>query len=163
MATTDLTYLLPRLRLRIGDTDESSYRYIDDWLIVALVGAIESLQRWWNYKYLIDENDLVYRNPNCTFVLPEPPVVERGDTQIIVLMASIVIKSGDMQSLSWNLGSWKDAEISYSNIESGKSKSDSIKRDWEELKSLITPPTRKLSFPVKGHLPGYTDNKYEYD
>lgn len=161
MATTDLVYLIPRLRLRLGDIDDSSYRYLDEWLLVSLVGAVEALQRWWNYKYLVDTDDDVYRNPATTFLFPEPPVIERGDTQIIILMASLIIKGGDMQNLSWNLGSWRDAEISYSNIEGGKNKMESIKRDWEELTNLITPPTKKLSFPVKGHLPGYLGNTNE--
>ncbi len=89
--------------------------------------------------------------------------MERGDSYIIILMTSVLIKSGDLQNFSWNLGSWRDAEISYSNIEGGKSKSDMIKRDWEELMSLLTPPVKKLSSSYKGHLPGYVGNDYEQD
>lgn len=161
--TTDLSYLLPRLRLKLGDINPEAYRYLDEWLVLALVASVESLQRWWNYKYLVDDDDLVYRNPNITFLFPEPPVIERGDNYIIILMTSVIIKSGDLQNFSWSLGSWRDAEISYSNIEGGKSKTELIKRDWDELMSLITSPTKKLSFSYKGHLPGYVGNDYEQD
>ena len=161
--TTDLSYLLPRLRLKLGDIDPATYRYLDTWLVLALVASVESLQRWWNYKYLVDDSNLVYRNPNITFLFSEPPVVERGDNYIIILMTSVIIKSGDLQNFSWNLGSWRDAEISYSNIEGGKSKTELIKRDWEELMSLLTPPVKKLSFARKSHLPGYVGNDYEQD
>ena len=39
--STDLDYLIPSLRLHLGDTDSSSYRYIDGWLKVALVDGLK--------------------------------------------------------------------------------------------------------------------------
>ena len=152
---TELNYLIPRLRLKLGDLNPSSYRYLDEWLHAALIASIDALQRWWNYKYIIDNNNRVYRNPNIGFLFPEPPIIERGDIQPIILMASIILKSGSLENFSWNLGSWRDAEISFSNIEGGRGKQESLKSDWEELKSLLTIPGKKLAFPVKGHLPGY--------
>jgi len=159
--TVSVEYLIPRLRLYIGDTDPDTYKYMDEWLVVSLLAGVETLQRWWNYKYLIDDNDLVYRNPTSSFVLPEPPVIEPGDVRPIVLMAAIVVKSGDLENMSWKIGAWRDAEISYSNVEGGRGKREGIQRDWDELRSLLLPPVKKLAFPMKSHLPGYKNNSIE--
>lgn len=163
MATESLDYLIPRLRLHMGDIDSSSYRYLDEWLLLALVSSVESLQRWWNFRYLTDDNDQVYRNTNLVFPIAEPPVIQASDVRPIILMSAIILKDGALQSMSWNTGSWRDAEISYSNIEGGKQRDSSLKKDWEELKSLLTPPTKKLTQSNKMHLPGYNYGLYEYD
>jgi hypothetical protein len=76
-------------------------------------------------------------------------------------MASIIILEGSLENNAWNLGSWRDAEISYSNIESGRVRDLNIKRLWDELMSLITPPTKKLARTTRGELPGYKNNVYE--
>lgn len=141
---TDLNYLIPRLRLKLGDLNPSSYRYLDDWLHSALIGSVDALQRWWDDKYQIDENNRVYPN------------ILRRDVQPIILMACIIVKSGSLESFSWNVGSWRDAEISFSNIEGSRDKQESLKRDWDELNLLLTAPNKKLAGSVKGHLPGYT-------
>lgn len=159
----NLSYLIPRLRLHIGDIDPDSYRHLDEWLRLSLVVSVETLQKWWNYKYLIDDNNDVYRNPNIRFLHSQPPVIERGDIKPIILMAAIMIKSGDLENLSWNVGAWRDAEISYSNIEASRRKDDMIKRDWEELTSILKPPQRRLAESQKGHLPGYIGNPFEQD
>lgn len=163
MATTTLGYLIPELRLTIGDITPSTYRYDNDWLRVALLASIKALERWWNYRYLVDGNNEVYRNPNISFHTPEPPVILTGDERVIILQAAIIILRGDLQNVAWNLAAWKDAEISYSNLEGGRTKRDVIKDLWEELKSLITPPTKRLAKPVKGSLPGFLNNQYERD
>lgn len=163
MATVNLSYLIPRLRLHIGDIDSTSYRHLDEWLRLALIASIESLQTWWNYKYLINEDDDVYRNPYRRFLHSEPPVVERGDIKPVVLMAAIIIKTGDLENLSWNVGAWRDAEISYSNIEASRRKDETLKRDWNELTSILKTPQKRLAGTYKGHLPGFTQNPYEYD
>jgi hypothetical protein len=147
----------------MGDIDATSYRYLDEWLLLSLVASVESLQRWWNFRYLTDDNDQVYRNTNIVFPLPEPPVILAGDVRPIILMAAIILKDGALQSMSWSTGSWRDAEISYSNIEGGKSRQESLRKDWEELKNLLTPPTKKLTQSNKMSLPGYNYGIYEYD
>jgi hypothetical protein len=76
-------------------------------------------------------------------------------------MSAITVLSGDLENNAWNISSWKDAEISYSNIESGKVKNDFIKRLWDELMYLLTPPSKKLAGTRKGSLPGYLNNTYE--
>jgi len=163
MATESLDYLIPRLRLQLGDINASSYRYLDEWLLLALVASVESLQRWWNFRYLVNDDDQVYRNTAIAFSLVEPPVVQASDTRPIILMASIILKKGDLQSVSWNIGSWRDSEISYSNIEGGKERQSSLKDDWTELTQLLTPPTKKLTQSNKMSLPGYNYGLYEYD
>lgn len=161
MATTYLTYLIRRLRLQIGDLDSSAFRYTDEQLELTLTASIEALQSWWEYRYLIDENDEVYRNPDITFKYAEPPVIQRSDIRPIILMGSIIVKSSSLENLAYSLGAWRDAEVSYSNIESGRSKDKSLQRDLEELKNILKPPQKKLYGGSKTHLPGYVENIFE--
>jgi len=163
MATVNISYLVPRLRLHLGDIDSSNYRHLDEWLRLSLVCSIEALQSWWNFKYLLDSDENVYRNSNRApaFTQPEPPVIERVDTRPIILMAGLIIKVGDLENLSWNVGAWRDAEISYSNIEASRRKDEQIKKDWNELTSILKPPQKRLASARKGHLPGYLYNVME--
>ena len=158
--TTTVDYLLPELRLHLGDIDPATYRYTDEWLIVSLEMSIKSLGRWWNSKYLLDSH-LVSRNPNLTFIFAEPPVIETQDERPILLMASIIIKEGSLESNSWNAGAWKDAEISFSNLEGSRSKQLSLQKDWDELGMILSPPTKRLSQALKGSLLGYKQNTFE--
>ncbi len=160
---TTLDYLITYLRLRIGDTNSTAYRYLDEWLLKALQLAVQSLQRFWNYKYLIDDNFDVARNPNYTnFLFPEEDgVIEKGDENIIILMAAIYTLEGSLENSAWTFGSWKDFEVSYSNIEGGKQRSETVKRLWDELNSIIKPPSKRLATGKKGSLPGYKGNEFE--
>jgi hypothetical protein len=159
--TTNLDYLISALRLHLGDTDSDNYRYIDSWLRTALVQSTKGLQTWWNHKYLINTDYDVYRNPYIGFLFPEPPIIQNSDEQPIILMASLIIKGGSLESNSWNAGSWKDHEISYSNIEGSRTKLESFKRDWLSLTQLLKPPTDKLAWAIKGGLPGFHKNPFE--
>ena len=161
--TVNLSYLIPRLRLHLGDINPDNYRHLDEWLRLSLIVSVESLQTWWNYKYLIDDNNDVYRNSRIRFLHSQPPVVQRGDIKPIILMAAIITKTGDLESLSWNVGAWRDAEISYSNIEVSRRKDETLERDWRELTSILKPPQKRLASTYKGHLPGFDRNPYEYD
>jgi len=163
MATVELSYLIPRLRLQLGDIDATSYRYLDEWLRLSLIASVETLEKWWDYKYLINEDDDVYRNTGIKFKYAEPPVIERGDIRPIILMSSIILKTGQLENLSWNVGAWRDAEISYSNIESSRGKDKTLDRDWNELTSILKAPQQRLASSNKGHLPGYRGNPQEYD
>ena len=159
---TNFDYLIPFLRFHMGDNLEP-YRYLDSWLRTSLVIAINSLSRWWDSKYILDDVYNVSRKPDISydFFYPEPPIIQRLDERIIILMAAILIKEGSLENSSWSLGSWRDYEIAYSNIEGGKVKETSIKRDWDELLSLIKPPSKRLARTQKGDLPGYKGNVYE--
>jgi len=161
LATTNLDYLIDQLRLHLGDINHLSYRYLDEWLRTSLMYSVKSLQRWWNFKYLIDENYNVYRNPNQQYLFPSPPIIQQSDEQAIILMASIITKGGSLEANAWNVGSWRDAELAYSNIEGAKQKDASIKRDLELLYELVAPPRKRLAWPIKQSLPGYIGNSYE--
>jgi hypothetical protein len=164
MATTNLYEYIERLRLHLGDVDPDSYRYMDEWLKTALVSAVELLMPRWNYKYILDVNLDTYRNPHSSaFIFPEPPVVEQGDIWPIVIQAAIIIKEGSLENMSWNFASWRDSEISYSNLEGSRSKDRSLQRDIEMLDSMLPWRTKRLAQPKKGHLPGFLRNPYEHD
>lgn len=151
---TDLDFLIPELRARLGDTDETAYRYLDSWLRVSLVTALKSLQRWWRIRYLIDDSYVVTRYENSTFSLDAPPVILTADQTPIVIMASILTKEGSLQNNSWVIGSWRDAEVSVSNIESGRLQDKSLERDWNELMWYLKPPSKRLSVPTRDSIPG---------
>jgi hypothetical protein len=134
------------LRLHLGDTDPATYRYIDGWLRVALVTGVKSLQRWWGSRYLVDPTTFdVTRSASFSFTETDPPIIQDMDERPVILMASILIKGGQLEANSWNVGSWKDAEISVSNIEGSKAKQFGYGMDWDELKMYILPPTKRLS------------------
>lgn len=158
---TNLDYLIDSLRLHLGDIDSTSYRYLEEWLRTAIVLSVKSLQRWWNFKYLIDTDYNVYRNPNHTYLFESPPIVQNSDERPIILMASIIVKGGSLENSAWAVASWKDAEISYSNIAGGNMRDKSLDRDIAELELLMKPPVKRLAGTVKGHLPGYLNNPYE--
>lgn len=134
------------LRLSIGDIDPTSYRYTDIWLDAALVSAVKSLQRWWRDRYLIDNvtGDAV-RNSDVTFTQDEPNVIENSDEMPLILMASIIVKSGVLESNSWNVSTWRDAEYYVSNVEGGKNKEFSVKQDWDRLLMYLKPPQKRLN------------------
>lgn len=156
-----LDYLIPHVRLYIGDMNPTTYRYADTWVSLALVAAVKSLGRWWKNKYIVDINDLVSRNENIQFPIDAPPVIMFDDERVIILMTSIIMLEGSLENLSWDVGSWKDAEVSFSNIETGKVKDSRITRMWNELNSLMLPPIKRLANAKKGSLPGYIGNQWE--
>ncbi len=154
-STTDLDYLIPSLRWKLGDIDSTSYRYLDEWLRVALVGALKLLQRWWGVRYVIDDTTyVVSRYSGSVYVFDEPPVIQQQDEQIIVLMAAILTKEGSLENASWSTGSWRDAEISVSNIEGSRVRESSLSKLWDELQFYIQSPMRRLMGIVRNDIPG---------
>lgn len=142
---SNLSYLIPVLRVKLWDVTVP-YRYLDEWLDVALVEAVKSLQRWWSNKYLVDStNTVVSRNPANTFTFDEPPVIQSSDERIVILMAAIVVKEGTLESSAWTTSTWRDAEYYVSNIEGSKLRESGLQRDWDELLSLIKPPQKRLN------------------
>jgi len=158
---TNLDYLIDFLRLQLGDTNPMSYRYLDEWLRTAIVMAIKISGRWLGDKYRLDSDYHVYRNPDVIFFFDADPIIEDRDERVIILLASIMTKQGSLENNAWSIGSWRDAEISVSNIESGKELVKSIDRDWNELKDLIKVPAKRLARSIKGSLPGFRNNDYE--
>lgn len=163
MTTKPVDYLIPDLRLRLGDTNPDSYRYLNQWLLKALILSVKNLGRFWRDKYLINDKGVVSRNEYAlSFTFDESyGVIEKKDEYIITLMATIIILEGSLENSSWDAVSWRDNEISFSNLEKFRSKSDNIKRLIDELNSLILPPTRRLAGTQKQSLPGYLNNPFE--
>lgn len=153
--TTDLDYLIPALRWKLGDIDSSNYRYVDEWLRVSLVSALKSLQRWWGIKYLIDDTTyVVTRYSGSSFTFDEPPVIQQMDENPIVIMAAILTKEGSLENSAWSTGSWRDAEVSVSNIEGSRVRESGLNKLWDELNSYLTPPTKRLTGVVRTGIPG---------
>lgn len=166
MATVNLAYLIPQLRLKIGDLNPLAYRYTDASLLTSLEMSVSYLGRWMSFKYLLDPANEVYRNPakSSLFTFAEPPVIEMGDDQSIVLMAAYILLEGSLENSAWDAVSWRDAEIAYSNLEGSRSRNDNLKRLWAEIMATLTPPGSRLATPLKGHLPGYKfNNPYEHE
>ena len=163
MATYDLDNLIPILRLKIGDTNELEYRYTDEWLNIALTSGADSLTKWMNFKYLLDDSNLIYRNPNGTFIFDESTygVLEPGDSIVFVIMAAYIILEGSLESSAWDYVSWKDAEISFSNLESSRARSRILESLWQELLAYLKPPSKRLARALKSSLPGYLNNEFE--
>lgn len=139
-----LAGLLLMLRLKLGDTNMLAYRYTDDWLMMSLAGAIMLLSRYWGNKYLLTSTYDVIRNTAfANFESAEPPVIQFKDEWIIILAASVIIKSGSLENSAWDLGSWRDAELSFSNIASGEKRDASLQRDIEELNGYLKKPIKR--------------------
>jgi hypothetical protein len=149
----NVSYLLPYLRLKLGDTDPTAYRYLDTWLTLALVASISALSNWWGSKYIVDDTGTVTRNPANSFSVDESEgTIQKSDEWPIIIMAGIVVKEGSLENNAWDIGSWRDSEISYSNIQSGVLKDSSLKRDWQELLYYVKPPMRHLMGAKKSRI-----------
>lgn len=156
---TDLDYLIPSLRWKLGDINPSSYRYLDEWLRVALVSALKTLQRWWGIRYLIDDTTyVVTRYDGSSFTFEAPPVIQHMDEAPIVVMAAILTKEGSLESSSWATGSWRDAEVSVSNIEGSRVREASLQKLWDELMAYVSPPSKRLMNVQRSGIPG--SNEY---
>ena len=69
---------------------------------------------------------------------PKPPIIYQEDERAIIVRAAIIILEGSLENSAWSTVSWRDNEISFSNLESGRMKSANLRRLWEELLSLLT-------------------------
>lgn len=161
--TTNYDHLIEPFRYAIGDTTLGNYRYLDEDLRTTLSAAIIALQRRWSRKYLINTTtyDAERNTIEWTYKYASPPVIQQYDEEPILVMAQIILLEGSLENLSWNLGSWRDAEISYSNLGSGRQKDASLERLKKRLDDLLLPPTKRLRSSVKGSLPGYQGNTHE--
>jgi hypothetical protein len=128
------------------------------------VAGADLLGKWMNFKYLLDDSNYVYRNPNWSaFIFDEDTygVIEPGDSMLFVIMAAMITLEGSLENSAWDFVSWKDAEISFSNLESSRARSRILDMLWEELQFILKPPTKRLARAVKHSLPGYLENEYE--
>jgi hypothetical protein len=153
---TNIDYLIMDLRLQLGDTNAGSYRYLDEWLRTALIGAVKALQSWWHSRYIVTTSVVGVD----TFYTVSPAIAGE-DERPIILMASIIIKGGSLENSAYSIASWRDNEIAYSNIAGGQLRNSSLDRDWQELLGFLKPPTKTLAGTKKNSLPGYQNNRYE--
>lgn len=152
---TDLDYLIGSLRAHIGDIT-SPFTYSDGFLRRLLVDAIKGLYDRWNKRYTIDSNYIVSRTGNWTYFDSAPPTIQIADELPIILAASITLRSGIL-NISWNsIGSWRDDEISSSNIQGGSLLANSLQRDIDLLNSLLPNRNKKLAAVKKQSLPGFS-------
>jgi len=142
-----IDYLIPMLRLKIGDLDSTTYKYLDEWLLNAFIAAIRGLERYWDSKYFITDGGIVTRNTNYNYFEFEETegTIQSKDEDIIVIKAALIILEGGLENAAWNIGSWRDAEISYSNLEYGRLRTENIRRMREELSNLIKVPMKRLT------------------
>lgn len=144
--SSNIDYLILYLRLEIGDIDSSNYRYTDEWLDIALIQSVKSLQRWWLNRYLVDETNLVVsRNSVSTYVQAEPPVIDAADEMPIILMAAFIVKEGSLENSAWSTATWRDAEYYVSNVEGAKIRDANLKRTWDRLLMYLKPPQKRLN------------------
>lgn len=163
MTSVNISYLIPYLRLKLGDLNPTNYRYLDVWLETSLALSIKNLQRFWRDKYLIDDDNVVTRNSNYQYWVYDEGLgtIESSDEYIVVLMSGIIILGGSLENSAWDVVSWRDNEISFNSNEGARLRDSNLNRMTKELESLITPPTRRLAQSLRGPLPGYLGNPYE--
>jgi len=158
-STTDLDYLIPALRVHFGDITEP-YTYADNMLKRALLLGFKIVQPRWNFRYLLAYNATtdnwdVTRNPQTTFVQASPPVIMYSDERPIILGASIALRGGLIWTTGSDAVSWKDEEVSFSNISGSKMREASFLRDWDELHQLLPERRTRLAPTTRQELPGF--------
>ena len=151
MGTTTLYYLIDDFRIHLGDYTEP-YSYSDTVVLQVLNMACKYLKKKWGNRYTIDSAGLVSRNSLVTFNDAEPPVIEVADEVAFILQASIILKSADIRNSIWDIGSWRDDEISFSNIASSNAYERSLMHDIDALKYFLE---HRLFAGSKQSLPGF--------
>jgi len=162
---SNLISYIPDLRLRLGDTNPATYRYMDEWLMKTLILAVRSLGRYWRNKYKTSYAGDLSRSSNTmlfTTTLDEG-VVESQDQPLISLMGAIIVMEGSLENSAWDAVSWKDTEIAFSNLESFRSKDSNLGRLITELRENLISPKNRLARPRKGSLYGYKHNVFEHE
>lgn len=147
MAAVNIDYLIDQVRLELGDVNPTTYRYLNEWIVLALIVAVRTLARRWESKYKITNDGEISRNantPTFEFTEEEEGVVQQKDERLIVVQASLILLEGSLESSAWNIGSWRDAELAVSNIESGKLRGDHVRALRDELDSILKPAGKRL-------------------
>jgi hypothetical protein len=142
----NVDYLIPYLRLKLGDINPASYRYLDEWIKTSLLLSIRTLGRRWDNKYVVTDSGIVTRN--ITYIDWEfdesSGTIQDKDENPILLQAALIILEGSLENSAWDIGSWRDAEISVSNIEQGRLRDGTIIKMQTELDSILKPPIKRL-------------------
>jgi len=158
-STSDLDYLIDYLRIHLGDTS-STFTYSNDTLKLVLLAGLKMLMPRWNSRYVptynaSTENWDVARSATDIFTHASPPIIMYGDERPILLAAAIALKSGLIYTVGSNAVSWRDDEVSFSNMTGAKMQEASLLRDWEELGRLVPERRQRLARSKKGELLGY--------
>lgn len=148
---TDLDYLIPLLRLNLGDWSEP-YRYSTDTLRNGLVFSLKALMSRWGNRYTISDGTVARGKAAFLYTDASPPVIQARDEPAIVLQAAILIASGSTQEASWQVASWRDDEIQVSNLQADKSRHHMLDR-WAAM--LDTYFKQKLYAGIRQSLPGF--------
>lgn len=148
---TSLDYLIPDLRVHLGDHAEP-YKYTLEHLRHCLVMACKTLMYKWRNKYVINSSYIVSRSSTVPFAIASPPIIQYSDERAFILQASIILKSGEIQDSSWNVASWRDDEIAYSNIAGAGTQQKSLLKDIEELELWLR---KRLLGGKRQSLPGF--------
>ncbi len=156
---SNIDYLIPYLRLKLGDLNAT--RYETAWLRTALLLAVRVSQRYLNNKYLIDDQNNVYRNPSYPYFTQEYGIIEARDEPVIVLLAAIIVLEGSLENSAWDAVSWRDNEVAFSNLEQFRTRGEVLNKLVDELNSLLLPPVKRLAKPLKVGMPGYNYNPEE--
>ena len=166
---SDLEYLVPRVRLIVGDLE--GQRYTDEQIQLALISSFIGLQAWWDYKYkykLLTSGSNYYTITGFIIdrVIGEIYYTDDGldskDEHAVVIYAAIILLSGYLENNAWNLGAWKDHEISVSNVEGGRALREKLNKLYEELYSLYKPPSKQFGRSKSQGMGGYIYNVREY-
>lgn len=135
-ATTDVDFLIEDERFYLGDVTVP-YRYANNHLRHGLVMACKSLMKKWRNRYSINASYVISRSPTAEFYELSPPIIERADEVAFILQASIIIKTAELQDTSWDIASWRDDEIAYSNIAGGGALKASLSNDMAALEDFL--------------------------
>lgn len=142
--------LVSDLRVYLYDIIEP-YKYTDELLLQCLVSAVRLLGRRWNHRYFLVEGE-ISRNPEVRFKFPEPPVIMSGDDAVIIVQAAIILRSAATYDATWDVASWRDDEIAYSNIQGARSRDEALRRDLDLLETLLK---ARLVGGIVQPLPGF--------
>ena len=148
---TELLDLIPSLRVYLGDS-VVPYEFSNTLLFDALVMSCKGLMHYWNFKYFIDSNDCVTRNPTKIYSVVAPPIIQYSDEHAFILLAAIIIKLAKLTDTFWDMGSWQDDEISASMYGGGTVLGKDIRKDWKELQNWLR---KRLHRPERQSLPGF--------
>lgn len=148
----DVDYLIPQLRLRIGEFDPATYVYSTDTLSNILIAAVRELMRKWRRRYTIDSAGIITRNANHVYENAEPPVIDYQDEVPIVLQAVIILKMAEIQDNVWDIQSWRDDEIAFSNLGAGRLAEYGLDKLQGELDELLR---KRLYGSARQELPGF--------
>lgn len=155
--TTNLDDLIPVLAYTYGDYagtlySEAIYR-------TALVNAVRYLERRWNKKYQLDDNNNIERNTSYSFDTTSPPIIEQQDEQAIVLAAVLLMRQAKITSSADTFTSWSTPDLSVSSVASSKAYIDLWKSAQNDLEAWfrqhLGTSKKRFMYSTDGYYVGY--------